>query len=60
MVKHLVKCINCGKYSIKRPDSNQCDCGGTFRTPHPPRYSPFSKYTAYVRRAKEQASKKGD
>jgi H/ACA ribonucleoprotein complex subunit 3 len=52
-MKHILKCLECGKYSI----SEKCECGGKCVLPIPPKYSPDDKYADYRRRAKEESLK---
>ncbi len=41
----LMKCKECGKYTLQR---NKCPyCGGPLKVPHPPKYSPHDKYATY-------------
>ncbi|MCS7140089.1 MAG: RNA-protein complex protein Nop10 [Candidatus Nezhaarchaeota archaeon] len=41
----LMKCTNCGKYTLH---TDKCPyCGGNLKNPHPPRYSPYDKYALY-------------
>jgi len=54
-VKHILKCQQCGRYTIKAT----CNCGGEAITTKPPRYSPgkFAKYRKEAKR--EPLEKKG-
>jgi len=54
MAKHILKCSECGKYSMK----DTCECGGKTVTPRPPKYSPEDKFGKYRRKAKEELAKK--
>ncbi|MHA2298159.1 MAG: nucleolar RNA-binding Nop10p family protein [Candidatus Hodarchaeales archaeon] len=54
MPRLLLKCSKCRRYIINQDKQQNCECGGVFRSPYPPRYSPFSKYSAYVRKLKNQ------
>ncbi|RLF13161.1 MAG: RNA-protein complex protein Nop10 [Thermoprotei archaeon] len=41
----LMRCIKCGKYTLKH---DRCPyCGGALKSPHPPRYSPQDRYALY-------------
>ncbi|MEM3154963.1 MAG: nucleolar RNA-binding Nop10p family protein [Candidatus Woesearchaeota archaeon] len=54
-MKHILKCQQCGAYTMKET----CACGGSSATTKPPRYSP-NKYAKYRREArKEELAKKG-
>ncbi|MFW9991048.1 MAG: nucleolar RNA-binding Nop10p family protein [Candidatus Odinarchaeota archaeon] len=54
MPKLLLKCSKCGHYAISQDKEQKCECGGSFKSPYPPRYSPFSKYATYTRKLKQQ------
>ncbi|MFC1751305.1 nucleolar RNA-binding Nop10p family protein [Pseudomonadota bacterium] len=54
MAKHLLKCQECGKYSMKE----KCSCGGKAINIKPPKYSPEDPYAKYRREAKEEDWKK--
>ncbi|TFF68039.1 RNA-protein complex protein Nop10 [Candidatus Thorarchaeota archaeon] len=49
---YIFKCSECGEYTL---DDETCPkCGGSVKTPHPPRFSPVDKYGEYRRRAKRK------
>ena len=50
-MKHILKCIECNKYTIKEV------CHGKTIRPVPARYSPEDKYADYRRKAKREMSK---
>lgn len=48
----LRKCIECGKYTLKR---DKCPyCGGKVKVPHPAKFSPDDKYAKYRRMLREE------
>ncbi len=47
MMKHLLKCVKCGSYTLK-----QEHCGQKTASPRPPKYSPEDRYASYRRKAK--------
>ncbi|MBD3361907.1 RNA-protein complex protein Nop10 [Candidatus Woesearchaeota archaeon] len=47
-MKKILKCANCGEYTLKE----NCSCGGTAVIIKPPKYSPEDKYGKYRRKAK--------
>ena len=55
-MKHILKCQDCGKYTL----SEKCSCGGKAIENKPPKYSPEDKYGDYRRRVKEPFWKKTD
>ncbi|MBU0758630.1 MAG: RNA-protein complex protein Nop10 [Nanoarchaeota archaeon] len=55
-MKHILKCPQCGNYSLR----TACKCGGEAVSPQPPKYSPEDKYGKYRREVKrEEWEKKG-
>lgn len=54
-MKHIMKCPNCGRYTMKAVCDN---CGEKTVTPVPPKYSPDDKFGEYRRRAKRQMFEK--
>ena len=51
MTKHILRCPECMKYTMKE----QCDaCQVSTVESKPPKYSPEDKYGRYRREAKEQ------
>ncbi|KYH39648.1 MAG: Nucleolar RNA-binding protein Nop10p [Candidatus Bathyarchaeota archaeon B26-2] len=45
MVWLLRRCVDCGRYTLKK---DSCPyCGGTLRIPHPAKFSPDDKYAKY-------------
>ncbi|MBW2987910.1 RNA-protein complex protein Nop10 [Candidatus Woesearchaeota archaeon] len=50
MAKHILKCQECGAYTL----TEQCKCGGVAVPAKPPKYSPEDPYGDYRRRAKEE------
>ncbi len=45
MVWLLKKCVRCSSYTLK---TDVCPlCGGTLKTPHPPKFSPDDRYLKY-------------
>ncbi|MCW4046037.1 MAG: RNA-protein complex protein Nop10 [Candidatus Bathyarchaeota archaeon] len=56
MVQLLRKCQKCGSYTLR---TDQCPhCGGTVRTPHPPKFSPDDKYLKYRMALKKEQLEK--
>jgi len=47
-MKHILKCDNCKKYTMKET----CDCGSKATVPIPMKYNPDDKFSSYRRRAK--------
>lgn len=47
-MKHILKCLKCGNYTIK----DLCSCGGNAVTVVPARYGPEDRYAEYRRKAK--------
>jgi|TARA_Y100000310_G_scaffold329359_1_gene399039 H/ACA ribonucleoprotein complex subunit 3 len=47
-MKSILKCTNCGKYTMK----DVCACGGKALTPKPAKFSIEDKYGSYRRKAK--------
>jgi len=45
---HILKCQQCGKYTMKE----ECSCGGKAVSPRPPKFSPDDKYAEYRRKVK--------
>ena len=43
MTEEILKCKNCGKYTLEK----SCECGGECLSPKPPKYSPEDKYGHY-------------
>jgi len=51
----LRKCVECGRYTLKR---DKCPyCGGRVRIPHPAKFSPDDRYSKYRRLMKKLAEK---
>ena len=51
----LRKCVECGRYTLKR---DKCPyCGGHVRIPHPAKFSPDDRYSKYRRLMKKLAEK---
>ncbi|OIO61516.1 ribosome biogenesis protein [Candidatus Woesearchaeota archaeon CG_4_10_14_0_2_um_filter_33_10] len=48
-MKHILKCISCGNYTLKE----KCKCGCKAVTPKPAKYTPEDKYGNYRREAKK-------
>ena len=48
MMRHIFKCNNCNKYTMKEI----CDCGNKTLLSRPLKYSPDGKLEAYRRKAK--------
>jgi len=55
-MKSILKCSNCGKYTMKET----CSCSGKAITPKPGKFSPEDKYAQYRRKAKIDDFKKRD
>ena len=54
-MKHILKCPNCQKYTIKQ----KClDCEKKTISPKPPKFSPTDKYGKYRREEKKEKLKK--
>ncbi len=53
-MKHILKCLSCGKYTL----NEKCSCGGNAVTPKPAKYNPEDKYARYRREAKMPELKK--
>jgi len=50
-MKHILKCIKCGKYTLK----STCDeCHSLTLPPKPPKFSPEDKYGDYRREEKKK------
>ncbi|MEM0232773.1 MAG: RNA-protein complex protein Nop10 [Candidatus Nezhaarchaeales archaeon] len=48
----LMRCTNCRRYTLHH---DKCPyCGGSLKSPHPPRYSPHDKYIVYRMKARMQ------
>jgi len=47
-IKHILKCENCGAYTMKE----KCKCKGKATTVVPAKYSPQDRYAEYRRKAK--------
>lgn len=47
-MRHISKCTNCGKYTMK----DVCSCGSKTLFSRPLKYTPDDKITAYRRKAK--------
>jgi len=52
-MKHILKCSECGKYTLKE----EC-CSVKTISPKPPRFSPEDKYGEYRREEKKKVLKK--
>ncbi|MBS3133014.1 RNA-protein complex protein Nop10 [Candidatus Woesearchaeota archaeon] len=52
-MKHMLKCTNCGRYSLKA----LCSCGGANAIPKPAKFSPEDAYGKYRRQAKQSVLK---
>ena len=50
MPKIILKCVNCGKYTLK----DKCECGGKALDPRPAKFSIEDKYGYYRRLAKKE------
>lgn len=48
MMRHIFKCNNCNKYTMKEV----CSCGSKTLNPKPLKYSPDDKFASYRRKAK--------
>jgi len=53
-MKNILKCGNCGKYTMKEI----CGCSGKCLTPKPAKFSIEDKYGSYRRKAKLETFKK--
>lgn len=53
MANHILKCKDCGKYTLKP----KCPCGGEALSPIPAKYSPEDPYGKYRREAKRDILK---
>ena len=49
-MKHILKCMACGKYTLKEV----CSCGNNSSLVKPAKYSPEDQYGKYRRQAKAQ------
>ena len=49
-MKHIFKCITCGKYTMKE----KCSCGGKTLLSKPLKYTPDDRLAAYRRKAKNE------
>lgn len=49
-MKHILKCLKCGKYTLKE----KCSCGGKAVSAKPAKYSPEDKFGKYRRLAKKE------
>jgi len=49
-MKHILKCENCGNYTLKE----KCACGGKALSIKPAKYSPNDPYAKYRRKVKEK------
>lgn len=54
MSAHILKCAECGKYTLKEV----CGCGGKAVSARPPKYSPEDKYGEYRRAVKKEELEK--
>lgn len=54
MMKHILKCRECGKFTM----SEECSCGGKALSPRPAKYSPEDKFGSYRRKAKKESLQK--
>jgi len=53
MTKDLRKCLNCGRYTLKK---DKCPvCGGPLKVPYPPSFSPIDKYLTYRLKMKKES-----
>lgn len=53
MVWLLRRCMNCGRYTLKK---DKCPyCSGDVKIPHPPKTSIYDRYREYRRRIREVA-----
>lgn len=53
MVWLLRRCMNCGRYTLKK---DKCPyCSGDVKIPHPPKTSIYDRYREYRRRIREIA-----
>ena len=50
-MKHIFKCIECGKYTMKE----SCSCGGKAVNCKPAKYSPEDNYGKYRRQFKRKS-----
>lgn len=50
-MKHIFKCTECGKYTMKE----SCSCGGKAVNCKPAKYSPEDNYGKYRRQVKRKA-----
>ena len=55
-MKHIFKCINCSKYTMKEA----CDCGSKTILAKPVKYSIDDKFASYRRKAKMDDYRKRD
>ncbi|MBW2967068.1 RNA-protein complex protein Nop10 [Candidatus Woesearchaeota archaeon] len=53
MTNHILRCKECGKYTLKA----KCSCGGDALQPIPAKYSPEDPYGKYRREAKREQLK---
>lgn len=53
MTNHILKCKQCGKYSMHE----KCSCGGECVPQLPAKYSPEDNYGKYRREAKKEMLK---
>jgi len=54
MTDKILRCVKCGKYTMK----NVCEDGGKCVTTQPARYHPESTYTKYRQEARKEELKK--
>ncbi len=52
-MKHIMKCIACGSYTLKET----CACGSKAAAPKPAKFSPEDHYGNYRRQAKQEILK---
>ena len=54
----LRKCIECGRYTLKKDKCPYCE--GNVKIPHPAKFSPDDKYAKYRRMLKEETNVEKD